>query len=112
METQSLATLINGSRVTLYNATLNNATLLMFTYLILLISHVYTVFYNIYSTLPMPLGHRSSVYLYVHILIHPLDSCVLGCCWGIVELLDYLLDNTVLSELEAQAFGYTRNNIC
>ena len=42
----------------------------------------------------------------------PLDSCVLGCCWGIVELLDYLLDNTVLSELEAQAFGYARINIC
>jgi hypothetical protein len=43
----------------------------MFTYLILLISYVYTVFYTIYCTLPMPLGHRSSIYLYVRILIRP-----------------------------------------
>ena len=35
----------------------------MFTYLTLLILHVYTVFYSIYSTLPMPLGHQSSIYV-------------------------------------------------
>ena len=28
------------------------------------------------------------------------------------QLLDYLLDIAALSELEAQAFRYTRNNIC
>jgi hypothetical protein len=38
-----------------------------------------------------------------------LDLCVLGSCWG---LLDYLLDITALSELEAQAFRYTRINTC
>ena len=81
----------------------------MFAYLTLLIWHVYTVFYTIYCTLPMPLGHRSSIYLYVHILIHPF-LWVLGSCW---ELLDYLLDITALLELEAQAFAsYTCNNIC
>ena len=30
----------------------------------------------------------------------------------VVTLLDYLLDITALSELEAQAFRYTRINIC
>ena len=29
-----------------------------------------------------------------------------------MEFLDYLLDIAALSELEAQAFRYTRNNIC
>ena len=66
IETQSLSTLINGTPVTL-----NNATLIMFTYYTFLISHVYTVFYTICCTLPMLLSHHSSIYLYVHILIHP-----------------------------------------
>jgi hypothetical protein len=30
----------------------------------------------------------------------------------VVELLDYLFDVAALSELEAQAFRYTCNNIC
>jgi hypothetical protein len=68
---QSLATLINGSLVTLNDDTLNNGTWIMFAYLTLLISYVYAVFYTIYSTLSMPLSHRSSIYLYVHILIPP-----------------------------------------
>jgi hypothetical protein len=67
----TLATLINGSLVTLYNATQNNVTLIMFTYLTLLISHENTVFYTICCTLSMPLSHRASIYLYVHFLIHP-----------------------------------------
>ena len=33
--------------------------------------YVYAVFYTICCILPMLLGHRSSIYLYVHILIHP-----------------------------------------
>ena len=130
IETQSQDTLINGSLVTLNNATLNNGTLIMFTYLTLLISHVYTVFYTIYCTLPMPLGHRSSISIYLlNILTHShspllicvyyvvvgelldylLDLCVLGRVW---ELLDYLLDITAQLELQAQAFRYTRINIC
>ena len=82
----------------------------MFTYLTLLISYVYTVSYTIYWILPMLLGYRSSIYLYVHILIPSLYICVY---WVVVgELLDYLLDITALSELEAQAFHDTRINIC
>ena len=30
----------------------------------------------------------------------------------VVELLDYMLDIAALSELDAQAFRYTRNYIC
>ena len=73
-----------------------------FIYPTLLISYVYTVLYTI---LPMPFGHRSFIYLYVHILIHSFKVVV-------VKLLDYLLDITAWSELEAQAFRYTRINIC
>uniref|UniRef100_A0AAZ3RNB0 Ribitol xylosyltransferase 1 n=1 Tax=Oncorhynchus tshawytscha TaxID=74940 RepID=A0AAZ3RNB0_ONCTS len=65
--------------------TLNNATLIMFTYLTLLISYVYTVSYTIYCILPMPLGHRSSIYLYTYSYSIPFDLCVLGSCWGIVR---------------------------
>ena len=63
----------------------------------------------------MPVGHGPSIYLYVHILISSryLDLCILGSCCGIVDyLLDNLLDIAALSELEAQAFRYTHNNIC
>ena len=81
----------------------------MFTYPTLLISYVYTVLYTIYCILPMPFGHRSSIYLYVHIIIH---SFALVCKVVVVKLLDYLLDITAWSELEAQAFCYTRINIC
>ena len=82
----------------------------MFTYLTLLVSYVYTVFYTIYCILSMPLGHRSSIYLYVHILIPSLYICVYKEV--VVELLDYLLDITALSELEAQAFPCSHINIC
>ncbi|CDQ76460.1 unnamed protein product [Oncorhynchus mykiss] len=66
-----------------------NATLIMFAYLALLIPFVYTVFHSIYCILPMLLGHCSSIYLYIHILIQSLylDLCVLGSCCGIVRLL-------------------------
>ena len=39
-------------------------------YITHLILYVYTVLYNIYCILPMLFGHHSSIYLYVHILIH------------------------------------------
>ena len=89
----------------------NNATITLFTYIALLISYVYSVFYTIYCMLPMTLGHCSSIYLYVYILIPSLylDLCVLGSCFGIVRL---PVDITALSKLEAQAFRYTRNNMC
>ena len=71
-------------------------------------SYVYTVLYTIYCILPMPFGHPSLTYFYVHILIY---SFTLVCKVVVVKLLDYLLDITVWSELEAQAFRYTRINI-
>ena len=87
----------------------------MFTYLTLLISHVHSVFYAVYCTLPMPLSHLSSIYLYVLYTFSftPLDLCILGPCWGIVRLLVryYCTVDTALSILEAQAC-YTRINIC
>ena len=72
----------------------------------LLISYVYTVFYI--CLLPIPLSHRSSIYSYVHI------PCLYICVYKVVvgKLLDYLLVITALSVLEAQAFRYTRSNIC
>ena len=76
---------------------------IMFTYLTLLISYVYTVLYTIFCILPMPFGHRSSLYVYVHILINS---------FVVVKLLDYLLDITAWSELDAEGFHYTRINIC
>jgi hypothetical protein len=63
--------------------TINNATLIMFTYLTILISHVYTVFYTIYCT--FAIAHP---YTYMYIFSFTLlDLCVLGSCWGIVRLL-------------------------
>ena len=76
----------------------------MFTYHTLLISYVYTVLYTVHSILPMPHGHCSSIYLYVHILIHPFTRVCVSVCEVVVKLLDI----TALSELEAQAFRYTR----
>ena len=86
----------------------------MFTYLALLTSYVYTLFYTIYCMLAY-----AAPSLIIHILIYsysipldsiPLDLCVLGICCVIVRY--YLLDTAALSELEVQAFRYTRNNIC
>ena len=69
------------------------------------------ILYFIPSTAPCPC--RSAIahpYIYVYVFsFTALDVCVLGSCW---ELLDYLLDITPLSELEAQACLYTRINIC
>jgi hypothetical protein len=89
---KSLATLINGSLVTL----------IMFTYLALLISYVYTVFHTIYCILPF--CHCSSIYLYILIPFLYLDLCVLGRCCGIVR---YCC--TVRTRSKST---YTRNNIC
>ena len=45
--------------------------------------------------------------MYIFLFI-PLRLCEVV----VVKLLDYLLDITALSELEAQAFHYTHINIC
>ena len=44
--------------------------------------------------------------MYIYIYSHLCEKVV------VVKLLDYLLDITARSELEAQAFRYTRINIC
>ena len=49
------------------------------------------------------------IYMYIFLFI-PLHLCVYKVV--VVKLLDYLLDITARSELEAQAFRYTRINIC
>ena len=58
-------------------------------------------------------GPHSSIYLYEHIPINPF-TFVYICVYKVVvvNVLDYLLDITARSELEAQAFRYTRFNIC
>ena len=48
-------------------------------------------------------------YMYIFLLI-PLHLCVYKVV--VVKLLDYLLDINARLELEAQAFHYTRINIC
>jgi hypothetical protein len=57
----------------------------------------------------MLFGNRSSLYLYTYSYSF-LYTCVYKVI--VVKLLDYLLDITARSELEAQAFRYTRINIC
>jgi hypothetical protein len=74
----------------------------MSTFPTLPISYVYTVFYAIYGILPMPHGHRSSIYFMYIFLFIPLHLCV---------VVNLLLNIAALSELEAQAFRYTRINI-
>ena len=78
------------------------------------ITHLIWIYYTLYHLLHLAYVARPSL---IHIFICtysysiPLDLCVLGTV-VVVELLDYLLDITALSELEAQAFRYTHINIC
>ena len=74
-------------------------------------SHMYTL-YSIPSTASY-LCHSAIAYPYIYMYIFlfiPLHLCVYKVV--VVKLLDYLLDITARSELEAQAFRYTRVNIC
>ena len=70
--------------------------------------------YILYSMLSTESVCRSDIaHPYIYIFLIPflyLDLCVLGICCEIVRY--YFLDIASLSELEAQAFRYTRNNIC
>ena len=71
---------------------------------------VYTIPYTIYCTLPMPLG-PSLIHIFICTYSYSfLHTCVLKVVD--VKLLDYLLDITAWSELEAQAFRYTCIYIC
>jgi hypothetical protein len=62
--------------------------LIMFTYLIILISYLCTVFYTIYCTVPMQLG-RCSLWNRICTFSHSpiLDVCISCSCWGTVRLL-------------------------
>jgi hypothetical protein len=60
---KSLDTLINGSRVTLNNATLNH-------FYISYITHITCIYCILYHLLHLAYAARPSIYLYVHILIH------------------------------------------
>ena len=65
---------------------------------------IYCTQYHLLYLAYAALYHHSFIYLYVHIL-YPLTV--------VLELLVRLLVGiTALSELEAQAFRYTRINIC
>ena len=75
---------------------------LTFTYLALIVSYVYTVLYAIHQDLSLVRCDITCPYVY------SLNSSLLRC----VCMLCNLLDIAALSELEAQAFRYTRNNIC
>ena len=82
----------------------------MFTYFALPISYVYTLFYTI--LLHVSLWRSDIARPYIYIFLIPflyLDLFVLGICCEIDRY--YLLDIAALSELEAQAFRYTPNNI-
>jgi hypothetical protein len=76
--------------------TLNNATL--YNVYIPYITHLICIYCTPYHLLHLAYAVRPSIYLYVHILIHS---------FVVVKLLDYLLDITAWSELDAQAFRYT-----
>ena len=81
----------------------------MFTYPTLLVSYVYTVLYYL-----LHLAYAAWPSL-IHIFIYTYSYSFLYTCVYkvvVVKLLDYLLDITERLELEAQAFPYTRINIC
>ena len=77
----------------------------------ILISYVYTVLDTIYCILPMPFCTITHSHIFMYIFFIPLHLYVKGSSFGIVRL-DYSLVITALSELKAQAFRYTRINIC
>ena len=86
METQSLATLINGSLVTLNDATLNTATNYVY---ISYITHITCIYCILQHLLHVAYTARTLlIHSYMYIFsFTPLDLCVLGSCWGIVRLL-------------------------
>jgi hypothetical protein len=96
---------INVSLVTLNNATLYNVYIPYITHLIC-----------IYCTIPSTVSCQSRtaishpyIYMYIFLFI-PLHLCVYKVV--VLKLLDDFLNITERSELEAQAFRYTRINIC
>jgi hypothetical protein len=91
--------------VTLYNATLYN----VYTPYI---THLICIYCTLYHLLHLAYAVRPSL---IHIFLCTLSYSFLYTCVYkvvVVKLLDYLLDITAGSELEAQAFRYTHINIC
>uniref|UniRef100_A0AAZ3PI03 Alkylated DNA repair protein AlkB homologue 8 N-terminal domain-containing protein n=1 Tax=Oncorhynchus tshawytscha TaxID=74940 RepID=A0AAZ3PI03_ONCTS len=90
--------------------TLNNATL--YHVYIPYITHLICTYCTLHHLLHLACAARPSL---IHIFICTYSySFLYTCVYNVVvvKLLDYLLDVTVWSELEAQAFHYTRINIC
>ena len=75
----------------------------MFTYPTLLISNVYTVLYTPFHLLLILICLCTYSYSFLYTSVYKVV---------VVNLLDYMLDITAWSELEAPAFCYTRINIC
>ena len=95
----------NTQRITLNKATLYNVYIPYITHLICIYSTLYHLLHLAYAV-------RSSL---IHIFICTYSESFLYTCVYkvvVVKVLDYLLDITAWSELEAQAFRYTRINIC
>ena len=91
-------------------ATLNNATL--YNVYIPYITHLICMYCTLYHLLHSAYAVRSSL---IHIFICTYSYSFLYTCVYkvvVVKLVDDLLDITAGSELEAQAFRYTRITIC
>ena len=82
---------------------------IMFTYPRLLISYVYCTLYHLLH-LAYAVEAIAHPYIYMYIFLFIPYTCVYKVVD--VKLLDYLIDITARSELEAQAFRYTRINHC
>ena len=91
--------------------TLNNPTFCVY---IPYITHLICIYCTLYHLLHLAYVVQPSL---IHIFICTysysfLYTCALVVKLVVVKLLDYLLDITAWSELEAQAFRYTCINIC
>ena len=75
------------------------------------ITHLICIYFTLYQLLHLAYATRPSL---IHIFICTYSYSFLYTCVYkvVVKLLDYLLDITARSEVEAQAFLYTRINIC
>ena len=91
--------------------TLNNSTLIMFTYPSLPSSYVQGIYCILYHLLHLANAARPSRIHKCICTVHTLiPSPYIVCVYKVVVV--NLLDITALPELEAQAFRYTRINIC
>ena len=98
---------INVSLLTVNSATLYNVCKPYIT-LICTYCTLYHTLHLAYAIWPSLIHIFICTYKYIDVCVH--RPCVYKVI--VVQLLDHLLDITAWSELEAQAFRYTRINIC